>query len=172
MLVKAALEKCKIKSGAVELGEVELISEVSDEVLQQLRATLMAAGLEIMDNKKAILIDRIKRVIIDMIHGSDDMPLWKNSEYLSSKLKHDYTYLANLFSQTTGTTIEHYIILQKIERVKELLLYDELNLTEIAHKLNYSSVAHLSSQFKKTTGLTASFFKKLRVQKRIGLERL
>jgi AraC-like DNA-binding protein len=123
-----------------------------------------------MDDKKAILIERIKSVIVEMVHYMDEMPKTKSSIYISEKLKHDYTYLANLFSEATGITIEHFIISHKIERVKELLLYDELNLTEISYKLNYSSVSHLSSQFKKVTGLTPSFFKKLKDKRRKPLE--
>src|SRR5579862_3648406 len=118
-----------------------------------------------MDDKKAMLIEKIRNVIVEMVHYSDDVPRVNFSDYLSEKLNYDYTYLANLFSEVTGITIEHFIIAHKIERVKELLLYDELNLTQISYKLNYSSVAHVSNQFKKVTGLTPTFFKKLK-QKR------
>jgi AraC-like DNA-binding protein len=123
-----------------------------------------------MDDKKAILIEKIKNVIIEMVHYSDEMPKTNFSDYLSKKLEYDYTYLSNLFSETEATTIEHFIMLHKIERVKELIIYDELNLTEIAFKLHYSSVAHLSTQFKKITGLTPSFFKSLKDKKRNTLE--
>ena len=132
----------------------------------------MKSGLELMENKKAILIEKIKLVIIEMVHYSDEYPRIKNSKFISEKLQNDYTYLANLFSEVTGITIEQYIIAHKIERVKELLLYDELNLTEISYKLNYSSVAHLSNQFKKITGLTPTFFKKLKEKRRQTLDSL
>ena len=123
-----------------------------------------------MDDKKSILIERIKKVIVELVHYSED-PLNINfSDYLSQKLNYDYTYMANLFSESQGVTIEHFLIVHKIERVKELLVYDELNITEIAWKMHYSSVAHLSNQFKKITGLTPSFFKKIKDKKRGNLE--
>ena len=127
-----------------------------------------------MDDRKSILIEKIKNVIVEYVHYADhDEPLKINfSNYLAGKLNHDYTYLSNLFSEVQGTTIEHFIIIHKIERVKELLVYDELNLTEIAYKLHYSSVAHLSTQFKKITGLTPSHFKQLRNKRRNTLENL
>lgn len=170
MLVKAELEKLGLNYGLIELGEVDVKDTISEQQRKQLRANLLKAGLELMDDKKAILIEKIKNVIIEMVHYEDELPKVKNSDFLSEKLQYDYTYLANLFSETTGTTIEHFIIIHKIERVKELMIYDELNLTEISYKLNYSSVAHLSSQFKKITGLTPSFFKSLKHKKRIPLE--
>jgi AraC-like DNA-binding protein len=125
-----------------------------------------------MDDKRAMLIEKIKNVIVEMVHYTDELPKVNFSDYLSEKLNYDYTYLANLFSETEGTTIEHFIIMHKIERVKELIIYDELNLTEIAWKLHYSSVAHLSNQFKKITGLTPSFFKSLKHKKRRTLEKV
>lgn len=131
---------------------------------------LLLSGLELLDDKRAILIERIKNVIVQMIHYEDDLPKVKFSVYLAEQLNYDYTYLANIFSETQGTTIEHYIILHKIEKVKELIIYDELNLTEIAGKLHYSSVAHLSNQFKKVTGLTPTYFKSLKKKKRSLLE--
>lgn len=131
---------------------------------------LHEAGLELMDDKKAVLIEKIKNVIIEMVHYSDEMPKVNYSEYISDKLKLDYTHLSKIFSEVKGITIEHFIIAHKIERVKELLLYDELNLTQISYMMNYSSVAHLSKQFKKVTGLTPSFFKNLKNTKRISLE--
>lgn len=170
MLVKAELEKLGLNYGVIELGEVDVKDTITEQQRKQLRSNLLKAGLELMDDKKAILIEKIKNVIIEMVHYEDEIPKVKNSDYLSEKLQYDYTYLANLFSETTGTTIEHFIIIHKIERVKELMIYDELNLTEISYKLNYSSVAHLSSQFKKITGLTPSFFKSLKHKKRIPLE--
>ncbi|HYV53529.1 MAG TPA: AraC family transcriptional regulator, partial [Chitinophagaceae bacterium] len=138
----------------------------------QLNRALKKAGLELMDDKKAMLVEKIKNVIIEMIHYAEEPPLTKYSVFLSEKLNYDYTYLANLFSEVQGTTIEHFIIIHKIERVKELLVYDDLNLTEIAQKLHYSSVSHLSNQFKKTTGLTPSHFKKLKKKRLRNLDNL
>lgn len=172
MVVKAELEKLGLHYEYVDLGEVVIKEDITDEQRQQLNAALLMSGLELMDNKKAILIERIKNVIVEMVHYEDEIPKIKNSAYITQRLKHDYTYLATLFSETTGMTIEHFIILHKIERIKELLLYDELNLTEISYKLNYSSVAHLSNQFKKITGLTPSFYKTLKNKRRIPLENL
>src|SRR6218665_3621499 len=154
MLVKAELEKLGLTYGIIDLGEIEIKGDITEKQRRELKTNLLRSGLELMDDKKAILIEKIKTVIIEMIHYDDDVPKIKNSEYISKKLQYDYTYLANLFSETTGTTIEHFIIIHKIERVKELMIYDELNLTQISYKLNYSSVAHLSNQFKKITGLT------------------
>lgn len=170
MVVKSELDKLGLDYGAIDLGEVEVKEPLPPEKHAELKAALLKSGLELMDDKKAILIEKIKLVIIEMVHYGDELPRTKNSEFLSEKLNHDYTYLANLFSEVTGITIEQYIIAHKIERVKELLLYDELNLTEISYKLNYSSVAHLSNQFKKITGLTPTFFKKLKEKRRLTLE--
>jgi AraC-like DNA-binding protein len=170
MLVKAELDKLGLHYGIVDLGEVEIEESITPEQNGQLKTALLKSGLELMDDKKAMLIEKIKNVIVEMVHYEDELPKTKNSDYIGEKLKHNYTYLANLFSEATGTTIEHYIIIHKIERAKELIIYDELNLTEIAWKLNYSSVAHLSNQFKKITGLTPSFFKQLKTKRRISLE--
>lgn len=170
MIVREELDKLGIIHGMVELGEVELKSPVLKGQLEQLKIELAKSGLKLMDDKKAILIQNIKNLVVEFVHYEDDIPAVKKSEYISEKLHYDYTYLANIFSEATGTTIEHYIIMHKIERVKELLLYDELNLTEISYKLNYSSVAHLSAQFKKITGLTPSYYKSLKHKKRINLE--
>ncbi len=170
MIVKAELEKLGLQFTAVDLGEANITGPLTTEQWQLLKTRLLQSGLELMDDKKAMLIEKIKNVIVEMVHYSDELPIVKNSEYISDKLGHDYTYLANLFSEATGTTIEHFIIANKIEKVKELLLYDELSLTEISYKLNYSSVAHLSTQFKKATGLTPTFFKQLKNKKRINLE--
>jgi AraC-like DNA-binding protein len=170
MLVKAELEKLGLHYKRVELGEAEIEENISPEKWNELNLALKKSGIELMDDKKSILIERIKNVIIELVHYSED-PLEINfSDYLSQKLHHDYTYLANLFSESQGTTIEHFLIVHKIERVKELLVYDELNITEIAWKMGYSSVAHLSNQFKKITGLTPSFFKKIKDKKRSTLE--
>jgi len=165
MIVKAELDRLGLQYGSVELGEADVKDTITEEQRSQLKSGLLLSGLELMDDKKAMLIDNIKKVIVEMIHYADALPEIKNSDYIGFKLNHSYTYLANLFSEATGTTIEHYIIAHKIDRVKELLLYDELSLTEISYKLNYSSVAHLSNQFKKITGLTPSYFKKLKTKR-------
>jgi YesN/AraC family two-component response regulator len=170
MVVKAELDKLGLHHGIVDLGAVDVKENITAEQREQLKIALMKSGLELMDDKKAMLIEKIKNIVVEMVHYADELPKTKNSFYISEKLNLDYTYLANLFSEATGTTIEHYIILHKIERIKELLLYDELNLTEISYKLNYSSVAHLSNQFKKVTGLTPTFFKQLKNKKRTTLE--
>lgn len=170
MIVKAELDKLGIIYGVIDLGEADIKEEITSIQREELKLALQHSGLVLMDDKKAILIEKIKNVIIEMVHYSDELPKTKNSVYISEKLNHDYTYLSNIFSEATGTTIEHYIINHKIERVKELLLYDELNLTEISYILNYSSVAHLSNQFKKITGLTPSYFKQLKQKKRNSLE--
>ncbi|MCX6218799.1 AraC family transcriptional regulator [Spirosoma sp.] len=170
MIVQAALDQLGLEHEPVELGEVELKEGIIGEQRDELNRILVKVGLELMDNRKAILIERIKTVIIDLIHYASESPKINNSNYISEKLHYDYTYLANLFSEVTGSTIEKYIINQKIEKVKELILYNELNLTQIANKLNYSSVAHLSNQFKKVTGVTPRSYKQLSANKRIGLE--
>lgn len=173
LLVKAAMDSLGIRYGAVELGEVELKEALTPDQKTGLQKLLKKASLELIEDKRAVLIEKIKNVIIEMVHYSDDPPKTNFSDYLTEKLEYDYNYLAGLFSEVTGTTIEHFIISHKIEKAKELLLYDELNLTEISYKLNYSSVAHLSNQFKKVTGLTPTYFKKLKQHKRrIELEKL
>jgi len=138
----------------IDLGIVDVMEDITEEQREEIRIGLHTYGLELMDDKKAVLIERIKNVIIEMVHHSDELPKTNFSDYLSEKLNYDYTYMANLFSTIQGTTIEKFIILHKIERVKELIIYDELNLTEIAWKMHYSSVAHLSNQFKKMTGFS------------------
>lgn len=170
MVVKAELEKLGLHYVVVDLGEAEIMENISAGQREQFKAALLKSGLELMDDKKSVLIQKIKSAIIELIHYSEEPLTIKLSEYLSHKLDHDYTYLANLFSEVTGTTIEKFFIAHKIERVKELLVYNELNLTEIAWKLHYSSVAHLSNQFKKVTGLTPSHFKQLRDKRRNMLE--
>ena len=170
MIVKSELEKLGFHKMVVDLGEVETNEPMTEEQRAQLKSALLLSGLELMEDKRAILIEKIKNVIIEMVHYADERPKTNASDYIADKLNYDYTYLANLFSEVTGITIEHFIIAHKIERVKELLLYDELNLTEISYKLNYSSVAHLSNQFKKVTGLTPTFFKKLKHKKRNTLD--
>ncbi|MCZ8353875.1 MAG: helix-turn-helix domain-containing protein [Cyclobacteriaceae bacterium] len=170
MLVKQELEKLHLHYTYLELGEIHLTKYISDADKHTLQAALHEAGLEIMDDKKSIIIERIKNVIVEMIHYADEMPKEKYSAYISEKVGKDYHFLSELFSRNKGITIEHFIILHKIERAKELMMYDELTISEIAYKLNYSSVAHLSHQFKKVTGLTPTFFKQLNRKKRRNLE--
>ena len=170
MVVKSELDKLGLHYGVVDLGEVEIHENLTDGQRNRLKYSLLKSGLELMDDKKAILVERIKNVIIEMVHYEDELPKTNFSDYLSEKLDYNYTYLASLFSETKGITIEQFMIHHKIEKVKELLLYDELTLSEIAWKLHYSSVAHLSHQFKKVTGLTPSYFKSLKNKRRSTLE--
>ena len=170
MMVHEELKKLGLKYVALDLGMVEIMEDITELQREQLRINLLKSGLELMDDKKAILIDKIKNVIIDMVHNPNGLPKENNSDYISNKLGYDYTYLANIFSEVKGITIQQFIIIHKIEMVKELLLYDELNLTEISYKLNYSSVAHLSNQFKKITGLSPSYFKQLKQNRKVNLE--
>lgn len=171
MMVKKELKKLGLKYVALDLGMVEILEDITQNQRDLLRVNLLRSGLELLDNKRSILVEKIKNVIIEMIHHSEEIPVVNYSEFLSKKLDYDYTYLSNVFSEVKGITIQQYIIINKIERVKELLLYDELNLTEISYKLHYSSVAHLSNQFKKITGLSPSFYKQLK-RKRDNLENM
>lgn len=170
MMVKEELKKLGINYVVVELGTVDVLENITPQQRALLKTALLKSGLELMDDRKAILIERIKNVITEMIHYSDELPRVNFSDYISQKLGYDYTYLANIFSEVKGITIEHYIIAHRIERVKELLIYDELTLTQISYKLNYSSVAHLSNQFKKVTGLTPSFYRQLTQKRKSNLE--
>jgi AraC-like DNA-binding protein len=172
MAVKEELKKLKLHYMVVDLGEVEIMENISMEQRQQLKLALLDSGLELMDDKKSMLIEKIKNVIIEMVHHSTENIKINFSDYLSQKLSHDYTYLSNLFSEVQGTTIEQFIISHKTERIKELIIYGELNITEIAWKMNYSSVAHLSSQFKKVTGLSPSHFKQLKDKRRNPIEEI
>ena len=172
MVVKQELQKIGLHYVNVDLGTVEIMEEITKTQKEQLGENLKKYGLELLDDKRKIIIEKIKSVIIEMIHYSEELPKVNYSDYISEKLGYDYTYLANIFSEVKGITIQHFIIMHKIERVKELLLYDELNLTEISYKLHYSSVAHLSNQFKKITGLTPSYFKKLKKKRFTNLEDL
>lgn len=172
MLVKEELKKLGIQCLAVDLGMVEIQDGISDKQLETLDKNLKKSGLELLDDKRNILVEKIKSVIVEMIHYEDELPKVNDSDYISEKLGYDYTYLSNTFSEVKGITIQQYIIMHKIERVKELLLYDELTLTEIAYKLHYSSVAHLSNQFKKITGLTPTYFKELKEKREKNLEDL
>ena len=172
MLVKATLTNLGICYRYVELGEADLTDDITEEQRKQLKGALLEPGLVLMDDHKAILVEKIKAVVVEMVHYDDEFPQVKHSIYISEKLHYNYTYLANLFSEVKGITLEQFIIIHKIEKVKELILYDELNLSEIAFKLNYSSSGHLSNQFKKITGLTPSFFKKLKEKRQKPLEDL
>lgn len=172
MMVQEELKKLGLKYIIVDLGVAEILEDITENERKILQENLLKSGLELLDDKKSILIEKIKNVITEMIHYSEELPKVKYSEYLSHKLGYDYTYLANTFSEVKGITIQQFIILHKIERVKELILYDELSLTEISYKLNYSSVSHLSNQFKKITGLSPSFYKQLKQKRKANLENL
>jgi len=170
MLVKSELEKLGLHYKTVELGEAEIIENISSAKWNELNIALKKTGIELLDDKKAILIEKIKIVIIELVHYSEELLKVNFSDYLSQKLLYDYTYLANQFSESQGITIEHFLIVHKIERVKELLVYDELNISEIAWKMGYSSVPHLSNQFRKITGLSPSSFRKIKDKKMNMLE--
>jgi len=172
MMVKEELKKIGLHFIIVDLGVVEIMENISEEKRKLLKAGLLESGLELMDDKKAILIEKIKTIIIEMVHHVEQPIKVNFSDYLSEKLGQNYTYLANLFSEVQGSTIEQFLISHKIERIKELIIYDELNITEIAWKMNYSSVAHLSAQFKKVTGLSPIHFKKLKEKRRIPIENI
>jgi YesN/AraC family two-component response regulator len=169
-VVKAELEKLGIHYVDVKIGEADVTDDIQPEQLKQLDKALRKSGLLLMDDQKSILVEKIKAVIIEVVHYTDEQIKINLSDYLHEKLNHDYTYLANLFSEVKGITIEKFYLTHKIEKVKELIVYNELNLTEIAYKMHYSSVAHLSNQFKKYTGLTPSHFKKLKNKRRNTLE--
>ena len=169
LMVKAELEKLDIPYKTIDLGMIETVDNIDDEQWEKLNINLLKSGLKLLDDKKSILIEKIKNVITEMIHYSDGLPNVNFSDYISGYV---YTYLANTVSEVKGITIKQFIIINKIEKVKELLLYDELNLTEISYKLNYSSVAHLSNQFKKITGLTPSYYKQLKKKRMKNLENM
>lgn len=170
--VKEELRKLGLHFIVVDLGEIDIMEDITERQRELLKIGLISSGLELMDDKRAVLIEKIIKVIIEMIHHSDEVIKINFSDYLSEKLNYDYTYISNIFSDVKGITIQQFIIIHKIERIKELLLYDELNLTEISYKLNYSSVAHLSNQFKKVTGLSPSHFKQLKDRRRMPLEEI
>ena len=172
MIVKEELKKLGLEHIMVNLGMVDIPWNLTQIQNERLKENLLRSGLELLDDKKSILIEKIKNVITELIHYSDEFPKPNYSDHISEKLNYDYTYLSNIFSEVKGITIQQYIIIHKIERVKELLLYDELSLTEISHKLHYSSVAHLSNQFKKNTGLSPSFFKQLKKKRQGNLENM
>jgi AraC-like DNA-binding protein len=172
MAVKEALKKLGLHFILVDLGEVEIMETISEHQRELLSTDLSTSGLELMDDKRAILIEKIKNIIIEMVHYSESNLKINFSDYLREKLNYDYTYMANMFSEVQGTTIEQFIISHKVERIKELIIYDELNITEIAWKMNYSSVAHLSNQFKKVTGLAPSHFKQMKDKRRNPIEEI
>lgn len=172
MMVKDELKKLGLHFILVDLGEVDIMENINLAQREQLKAALIISGLELMDDKRAVLIEKIKNVIVEMVHHSDELIKTNFSDFLSSRLNHDYTYLSNLFSEVQGTTIEQFIISHKIERIKEFIIYGELNITEIAWKMNYSSVAHLSNQFKKVTGLSPTHFKQLKDKRRSPIEEI
>jgi AraC-like DNA-binding protein len=169
MAVKTELDKLGLHYSRIELGETEIMEDISKEQMHRLDVALKRYGLELLNDNNSILVERIKAIIIELVHFTDEQIKINLSDYLSEKLNYNYTYLSNLFSEVKGTTIEKFYLSNKIERVKELLVYDELNLSEIAWKLHYSSVAHLSNQFKKMTGLTPSHFKNLKNKRRNAL---
>lgn len=170
MVVQSELDKLGIAINSIRLGEVVLADDLTEEQKKQLEAVLIPLGFELIDDKKVRIIEKIKNIIIELVHHQDNDAKTNLSDVLISQLHHDYNYLSNLFSEVESTTIEKYFIAQKIEKVKELLVYDELSLSQIALRLNYSSVAYLSNQFKKVTGLTPSYFKQIREEKRKPLD--
>ncbi|MBS1650527.1 MAG: helix-turn-helix transcriptional regulator [Bacteroidetes bacterium] len=172
MVVQNELSKLGLDVKNVKLGEVLFAKELTPEEKANLDSVLIPLGFEVIDDKKSRLIEKIKSIIIHLVHHQDNNAKTNLSDVLSQQLHHDYNYLSNLFSEVEGTTIEKYFIAQKIEKVKELLVYDELSLSEIADRLNYSSVAYLSNQFKKVTGLTPSYFKQIKEDKRKPLDEI
>jgi AraC-like DNA-binding protein len=170
--VKEELKKLGLHFILVELGEVDIMEDISEDQRKGLKIALLNSGFDLMDNKRSILIEKIKNIIIEMVHNTNEPIKITFSDFLSKKLYHDYTYMANLFSDVQGRTIGQFIISHKIERIKELIIYDELSISEIAWKMNYSSVAHLSNQFKKVTGLSPSHFKKLKDKRRSPIEEI
>ena len=172
LIVKQVLDNLGIIHGIIELGSFEIVGSLDVEEYQQLNVALAKYGFGLLDNKKAILVEKVKLVVIEMIHYAGELPLQKNSDYIRDKLQQNYAYVSNIFSEITGITLEHYIIIHKIEKAKELIIYEELNLSEISFKLGYKNASHLSTQFKKITGNTPSFFKQLKDKRRIALEDL
>ena len=170
MVVQNEVEKLGLDINSIKLGEVEFDKTLTEEDKNKLNEALVLLGFELIDDKKSRIIEKIKNIIIEVVHHQDSDNKTNLSDVLSSQLHQDYNYLSNLFSEVEGTTIEKYFIAQKIEKVKELLVYDELSLSEIAFRLNYSSVAYLSNQFKKVTGLTPSHFKQIKEDKRKPLD--
>lgn len=172
MIVRSVLDMLAIEYRAVVIGEIEVFNDLTPDQYQHLRNALLLRGLELIDDRKDILVERIKKIVVEMVRAQETFPKANFSNYVANRMNYDYTYLANLFSEVTGITIEYYVIAHKVERVKELLAYEGLNLTEISYKLEYSSVAHLSSQFKKVTGLTPSFYRQIKRCQRINIKQL
>lgn len=172
MLVKEELKKLGIEYVSVDLGMVEIFGKIDPEQIEKFKKGVQNSGLELMDDKRSVLIEQAKHLIIEMIHYSDEMPEESYADYIRRKLECDYLHLSTVFAEVKGMTIQQFIILNKIEKVKELLIYDELSLTEISYKLQYSSVAHLSNQFKKMTGLAPSFYKKLQRERKLNLSKV
>lgn len=172
MLVKKELKKLGLSCVVVDLGIVEICEDITSEQHDQLKVNLNKSGLDLLDNKRSILVESIKIIIIEMIHYSEEKLNENYSDLISKELGYDYTYLANVFSEVKGITIQQYIILNKIERAKEIILYDRLSLKEIAYKLNYSSLSHFSKQFKKITGLTPAYYRGIAEKRRRNLEDL
>lgn len=172
MMVQQELKKLGLHYVVVDLGSVEILEDITPGQHEALKTNLLKSGLELLDDKRSILIEKIKNVIVEMIHYQDELPKTNYSDYIAEKLGYDYTYLSNIFSEVKGINIQQFIIHHKIEKVKELLLYEDLNLTEISYKMHYSSVAHLSNQFKKVTGLTPTYYKKLRQKRESNLENI
>ncbi len=172
MAVEKAMKDLGISYKHIQLGEVELSTELGPEIQHELLNKLNSLGFELIDNRKSRIIEQIKNIIVKWVHYSEENPNTNLSDYLASNINYDYNYLSTLFSEIEGTTIEKYFITQRIEKVKELLVYDELSLNQIAYRLGYSSTAYLSNQFKKVTGLTPSYFKKVKENKRIPLDKL
>ena len=170
MVVREELKKLGLHYVEVKIGEANIIEDILPEQMDKLDIALKKSGLELMDSRKSVIVEKTKNAIIELVHYTDDQIKVNLSDYLSERLNYDYTYLANLFSEVKGTTIEKFFLAHKIEKVKEMIVYDELTLTEIAYRMHYSSVAHLSNQFKKITGLTPSYFKKLGNKRRGTLE--
>lgn len=172
VVVREALQELDISTVKVDLGEIETKEDVTDEEKQKLNNKIKKVGLELLEKKRGILIEKIRKEIIDYVYKTDEKPKIKFSVLLSKKLHHSYTYLANFFSEVEATTIEQYIIALKIERIKELIIFDEHTISEIAYMLHYSSTAHLSTQFKRSTGLTPSHFKALKEKRRTTIQNI
>ena len=172
MLVQEELKKLNLRHTILDFGIVEILEDITKEQREQLKVTLLQSGWNLLDDKRSMLIEKIKNMIVEMISQGDDLPKIKYSDYLSKKLGQDYTYLSNIFAEIQGITIQQFIILQKVDKIKELLLYSELNLTQISYKLHYSSVAHLSNQFKSITGLSPSFYKQIKKKRQENLKTL
>lgn len=172
MVLKSELEKLGLKPISIELGEVEFSETLDNDTLKRIEKSLEPFGFTIIDDKKSRLIEKVKTLIVQLIQELDGELKVNFSDYLTERVHYEYNYISNLFSEVEGTTIEKYYIAQKIEKVKELLMYDELSLSEIAYRLHYSSVAHLSNQFKKVTGFAPSHIKKIKNNKRTPLDKL